>query len=214
MNKKITDQNQSANSQMSLEKNTPHDRALKLVNYLCGLFPHYRNTIKSDYDSIVKTWITAIADLTDAQLRIGCKWCLNSGLKFCPDVPYFRFKCFGLIDSDEAFEIAKEDQHASPAIYGASCKISTYQWKNWSNADLRRRFLQNYAVICESIMNGAIIHVPEKVMQLENNYLSSLSSIKKTEKGIKQARALVELAKKIAAQKEAKYDKLHEVVRI
>lgn len=197
---------------LELEKKYP--KGAKLVAFFCARDPYYKEKISPDYMEVVEAWDIDIRDLTFEQLRAGCGWWKNSGLSSVPKSPRFRRKCFGLIDSDQAFEIAKEDRHANPAIYGASCKISDYHWKNLSAADLRRKFIQHYALVCESIMNGAIIHVPEKVMQLENNYLVSLSSIKKTEKGIKQARALVELAKKIAAQKEAKYDKLHEVVRI
>lgn len=193
------------NCQQISEQSTLCNRALKLIEYLCGLFPYYRESIKADFDNIVKIWGDTIKDLSDEQLRIGCKWLKNSGLKFCPEVPYFRFKCFGLIDSDKAFEIAKTDHYANPAIYGAASKISSYHWKNLAEVDLRRKFMQHYALVCEAVMNGAQINVPDKSKLLEENSQVYKLPRKKTEYGKEQSKKLLEFTKTVHAKRRLKY---------
>jgi len=148
----------SQNSELTLEDKYP--RGVRLVEYFCRNSVYYKREILSDYAKVVEAWDCAIRDLTDDQVRNGCKSWMNGGVDFVPAPPRFRYKCFGFLDSDLAYDLAKQDANASQEIYGSRTKITNYQWSHLPDFDRKRLFLKHYAAICEAIMSGLVIDVP------------------------------------------------------
>lgn len=160
---------------------------------------------RESYDAKVLEWAKYIGDLSKEQLRKGCEWYLSLNDKGLPRPLLFRRRCFGLPDSLMAFEMAKEDKYSHPAVWAAASKVPHRDWKE-EKGNLRSRFLMWYEQICESIMNGAVINMPNKPEALG---IESLPKYKKrtpeeTERGKQELVKLHQIIAEGAAKKEVK----------
>jgi hypothetical protein len=115
----------------------------------------------------------AIHDLTNEQLRMGCMWLKTCGERFCPNMNRFRFKCFGLIDPQHAYDAycQKSDNYV---IQETVRRIPNSDFSRLSDDNLRKRFRFVYNEVCTFILNGGIIETPKPKLTDQTQYYANL----------------------------------------
>lgn len=202
----IHQEKQSLKCQKTIS-NPNKDRVVRLVNWFAEYFPAFKSSLIKDQEmkKTLSVWSDAIQDLSDEQIRRGCIWVKNSNAEFLPSIPRFRFKCFGLIDSNIAYEIARENIYCDKAIYNTVISIGQQRWKTIHEDKRKSLFIKLYGQTCEKIMNGENLILPinrPKVEEKPNTY----KHVKKTAYGSEQAKKLKELAEKMAIKANMKAD--------
>lgn len=123
-------------------------------------YPTYITTLKTkrQWMGFVAAWHSGIKDLTDEEIRCGCEWCDNNNEQYPPTIARFRFKSKGLIDPEDAFDIAIQNQLTEDkAILAAKRRVGNYYWRHDSYKDLKRKFRAAYNNICDKVMEGQSI---------------------------------------------------------
>jgi len=96
----------------------------------------------------VQKWAQAISDLTDDQIKNAVNECMCT-MTWCPTISDFRRIALGIVPDDDAFLQAQEVQYGNRAeiskiIDDCRCRITTWDWSNLDNYELRRKFKSIY----------------------------------------------------------------------
>jgi hypothetical protein len=137
-------------------------RVRTLLIFLSGLFKEGGGKITSDSkeNGVTKLlgWHNVIHDLSDIQLREGCKWAKNCGETFFPSAGRFRYKCLSLLEPNEAYDLwASGNQH--PTLLATAQRITSWDFKHLTIEATKKRFTALYHELCKEISAGGILNL-------------------------------------------------------
>ena len=152
----------TSKSSTILTKSTNIDRVINLFEQFVAIFgakwTAHLPVERKSRSLAVQKWEEAISDLSDEQIKFAVNECMCT-MTWCPTISDFRRVAIGVIAEDDAFLQAQEMQYGtrkeiSKIIDHCRRRISSWDWSNLDNYELRRKFGSIYS---EEIKNILIV---------------------------------------------------------
>lgn len=100
--------------------------------------------------SITKEWSELLTTLTSEQIEKAYSACKYK-CEWFPSIAEFRNAALGILPASQAWILAKNGEYDNAIVERARKSISSWDWQNKDEKDLRRDFIDTYNLIVDRL---------------------------------------------------------------
>lgn len=110
----------------------------------CKWTAHLENA--ENTNRVLDLWTRSFCDLSDNEIIAAFEYLKNTE-EFPPSIAKFRRSALGIVSKAQAFELAKDEGHQLHKV------LPSWDWKNLSESETRRRFTSKYMLHEDEMLN-------------------------------------------------------------